>query len=200
MRPRKCASCSVEFLSRSSKKKYCDRCAIVREREFDLIRFHQKTRCLGSRKIGDIVACKNCGDDFTLTVGTMKYCAECRENRISRWKKDKRKIDVKFCLVERIRRGINSCLGSGEKAFRTWESLVGYTVEDLKLHLEQQFSLGMSWENRDRWHIDHILPVTSFDFSSAEDDEFRACWALTNLRPLWADENKCKSDKILYII
>jgi 5-methylcytosine-specific restriction endonuclease McrA len=45
------------------------------------------------------------------------------------------------------------------------------------------------------WHIDHIIPISSFSFSSPEDPEFKAAWALTNLRPLWAAQNISKGAK-----
>lgn len=79
-----------------------------------------------------------------------------------------------------------------------WAS-VGYTKADLALHIEKQFTDGMRWDNAREWHIDHILPVNSFDFKSYEDDEFKACWALSNLRPLWAKDNLEKQDKILFL-
>lgn len=131
----------------------------------------------------------------------MKYCAPCRSDRVNRWKREKRaENDPKFDLVSRVRRGINSCLGNGIKSFRTWESLVGYTYEDLKRHLERQFLPGMTWDNRDQWHIDHIRPVASFDFQGSEDEQFKDCWSLANLRPLWEIDNKSKSDKVLYLL
>ena len=71
----------------------------------------------------------------------------------------------------------------------------GYTTEVLRQHIERQFSKGMSW---DRFasgdiHIDHVVPVCSFDLS--KDDEVKACWSLTNLRPLWGRENEAKGGK-----
>jgi len=84
----------------------------------------------------------------------------------------------------------------GAKAGRHWESLVGYTVEDLKAHLESQFVKGMSWSNYgSSWHIDHIRPIADFCFTSTEDPDFRICWSLWNLRPLWAKKNISKGAK-----
>lgn len=88
----------------------------------------------------------------------------------------------------------------GAKAGRKWEALAGYTVEDLKLHLERQFTKGMTWANMGEWHIDHIIPKASFSFTTADEPEFKACWALTNLRPLWATENHSKHAKRLHLI
>jgi hypothetical protein len=80
-----------------------------------------------------------------------------------------------------------SLKGAGKPA--KWLDLVGYTVEELKAHIERQFAHGMSWENMPKWHIDHIVPLSSFRFEGADDPEFKAAWALTNLRPCWGSEN-----------
>jgi 5-methylcytosine-specific restriction endonuclease McrA len=53
----------------------------------------------------------------------------------------------------------------------------------------------MSWANRKDWHIDHIIPLSRFKFTSSIDPEFQAAWALSNLRPLWAKENLVKNKK-----
>lgn len=86
------------------------------------------------------------------------------------------------------------------KARRRWAEIVGYSVEKLRLHIERQFAPGMSWLNAGEWDIDHIVPLASFRFASIDDPEFRAAWAITNLRPLWSSENKAKKDKRLYLV
>ena len=88
----------------------------------------------------------------------------------------------------------------GQKAGRSWESLVGYTLDDLVLHLERQFTDGMSWENIGAWEIDHIRPKAFFRYETSEDDLFKECWSLANLRPLWARENRSKHAKVLHLI
>jgi hypothetical protein len=79
-------------------------------------------------------------------------------------------------------------LGRG-KAGRSWKEFVDYTLDELIYHIERQFLPGMTWDNRGEWHIDHIVPLSSFKFSSADDIEFKRAWALSNLRPLWALDN-----------
>jgi hypothetical protein len=86
-----------------------------------------------------------------------------------------------------------------EKHGRAWESLVGYTLKTLIQHLEKRFTEGMSLSNHGKWHIDHIIPKTSFNYESTEDPDFKKCWALSNLQPLWASDNIKKSNKILTI-
>ena len=74
-------------------------------------------------------------------------------------------------------------------------SLLGYTKYELKEHLESQFTDGMSWDNMSAWHIDHIRPVASFNYDSTDHPDFKKCWALNNLQPLWASDNCSKGAK-----
>ena len=68
-------------------------------------------------------------------------------------------------------------------------------MDELKTHLEKQFKEGMSWDNYGKWHIDHVRPRATFTIVSFEDSSFKECWALSNLQPLWADENSRKQPK-----
>ena len=76
--------------------------------------------------------------------------------------------------------------GFGKKS-KTRE-ILGCSFEDLKRHIENQFSPGMSWDNKPEWHIDHIVPLAS---SKTNADVVRLNH-YTNLRPLWASENWAK--------
>ena len=83
---------------------------------------------------------------------------------------------------------------NNRKDNRTFSAL-GYTPDELWRHLESQFTDGMSWENmgKNGWHIDHIRPIASFNFDSTEHPEFKECWALENLQPMWEKENISKN-------
>jgi hypothetical protein len=84
-----------------------------------------------------------------------------------------------------------------EKAGRHWEDLVGYTVEQLKKHLEKLFTPDMTWENYGTvWEIDHKTPIAAFNFDKPEHFDFRICWDIKNLQPLECSKNRRKSDKL----
>ena len=102
---------------------------------------------------------------------------------------------VNTCISSHIRKALKK--GKGGKR---WQELVGYSLDDLIVHLERQFLKGMAWENFGTWHIDHIVPKASFCFEDAESPGFRACWALSNLRPLWAEDNFSKSKSRLHLL
>ncbi len=82
-----------------------------------------------------------------------------------------------------------------QKNGNKWEKLVGYTTEDLMNCLGKQFKDGMNWNNYGEWHIDHKKPVSHFNFKSFNDVEFKKCWSLNNLQPLWAKENQSKGNR-----
>lgn len=86
----------------------------------------------------------------------------------------------------------------GGKSGRSWEALVGYTLADLMAHLERQFLPGMTWENYGRggWHIDHIIPRSAFNYETPDDIDFKRCWALENLQPLWELDNFSKGARL----
>lgn len=99
------------------------------------------------------------------------------------------KADPEFCLAQRMRRRLRKAL-RGRCAPGTFEQLFGYTIAELRAHLEQRFAEGMGWHNMGEWHIDHIIPVAAFNQHDAE--QFSRCWALSNLQPLWGPDNCSK--------
>jgi hypothetical protein len=100
------------------------------------------------------------------------------------------------CLVRATMRRVLA----GGAGGRSWRSLVGYGPDDLIRHLERQFAPGMTWKNMGRWHIDHIQPVASFRITGTDCPEFKACWSLPNLRPLWAADNLSKSARRTHLL
>lgn len=108
----------------------------------------------------------------------------------------KKTKDPSFRMAARLRNRIRKILkhkniNKIDKSFK----LIGCSREDLKIYLESKFKDGMSWENYNKWHIDHIIPCSSFDLTKEE--EQRKCFHYTNLQPLWASDNIRKSNKIL---
>lgn len=117
---------------------------------------------------------------------------EYRKQRNERLK-EQRKNDPVFRLNHMMSNRIHRYLKTG-KGGKSWRDLVPYTLDELKTHLENQFQPGMTWENYgyDGWVIDHIQPLSVHCFESPEHEDFRRAWALTNLRPLWREDNAKK--------
>ena len=134
----------------------------------------------------------------------VEYAAKNRDQtnaNMRDWHRRKRASDTAYRLRSAVSAHIRYSLAFN-KGGQKWETLVDFTLNDLRAHLEKQFVKGMTWENYGRtgWHIDHIQPVTSFDIQSPDDEAFKACWSLSNLRPLWATENISKGNRITHLI
>lgn len=107
------------------------------------------------------------------------------------WLLKKRQSDPMFRLGRNMSGSIcQSLKARGQsKRKRHWEDIVGFTLQQLKDHLEPQFRPGMTWDNYGPvWHIDHIKPLTKCE-------SFEEAWKLSNLQPLFARENIVKSNK-----
>ena len=110
---------------------------------------------------------------------------------------EKKRNDYKYRLSRNISGNMRYSL-RGNKNGSRWERLVSFTTEQLKKHLEKLFTEGMSWDNygKNGWEIDHKIPIDVFNFTNPEHDDFKRCWALENLQPMWKKENILKSNKL----
>jgi|GEM_PF-952947 len=72
------------------------------------------------------------------------------------------------------------------------QEILGCSFIQFKEHIESLFLPSMSWNNRNEWHIDHIIPLS---FAKSE-SELLLINHYSNLRPLWIVDNQLKSDNI----
>lgn len=70
---------------------------------------------------------------------------------------------------------------------------LGCSIEQLRKYLAARFQPGMTWNNYGKWHIDHIVPLSSVDLRDRE-QLLKACH-YSNLQPLWAGDNSRKGAK-----
>lgn len=85
----------------------------------------------------------------------------------------------------------------GRKSGRKWETLIGYSLQDLINHLETQFDKNMSWNNYGSyWEIDHYIPKSWFIYETPNDIGFKMCWDLNNLQPLTVKVNRTKFNNL----
>ena len=122
-----------------------------------------------------------------------EYDKNNREKR-NEYLSNKKKINPIYRLSCIVRNRIYSFLKNKNitKQNKTFD-IVGCSPQSLKEHLENQFTDGMSWDNRCEWHIDHIIPLSS----AKTEEEMCKLFHYTNLQPLWAEDNLKKSNKIL---
>jgi predicted transcriptional regulator len=133
-----------------------------------------------------------------------KYIKEYRENNVDKIRQIKRDYernrkvnDPLYKLVANFRTAIWTVLKENRvDKNQSYFDVLQYTPEQLIVHLEKQFTEGITWENYGEWHVDHKLPISSFNIIEMGDSEFMKCWSLENLQPMWGEENIRKSNKI----
>jgi hypothetical protein len=108
-------------------------------------------------------------------------------------RQEKRIKDPLYKLTGNLRRRVLHCF---KRKFwnknNTTKDILGCDFEFAKQYLESKFTEGMTWENQGKWHIDHIIPLSS----AKTEEELKKLCHYTNLQPLWAIENLKKSNKI----
>jgi hypothetical protein len=132
------------------------------------------------------------------------YIKEYRENNIDKirqikrdYERNRKASDPLYKLISNFRTAIYQVLKeSNVEKNKSYFDILGYTPEELINHLEKQFKDDMTWDNYGIWHVDHKLPITSFDIQEMGDEEFMKCWCLDNLQPMWGEENIRKSNKL----
>jgi len=122
-----------------------------------------------------------------------------------KYKNSKRK-SVEYFLKESISDAVRFAISksNGKKGGKILLKYLGYSINDLKFHIESQFEKWMNWNNRGKynpkewkdddsttwkWQLDHIIPQAILPYASMEDENFKKCWDLKNLRPYSAKQN-----------
>ena len=112
-------------------------------------------------------------------------------DRINEQKRERREDPVNQ-LKDRARNRIRHVLGEAKD--KSTPEYLGCTYEELKNHLELQFTNHMCWGNMSEWHVDHIVPLASADTL----EDLMPLLHFTNLQPLWAHDNLSKGTRLDY--
>lgn len=137
--------------------------------------------------MSDAKVCSKCGDlrpmnDFAHRYKTAHGGGICKSCRFAE--------NIALVAVSRVA-GVTGKRLNIEK----W-SVLGCDLADFKKHIDRQLCMGMSWDNRKSWHVDHIIPLST---AKTEADAI-ALSHHTNLRPMWAKDNLTKGARITHLI
>lgn len=179
-------------------KKYCKQWRknnLEKIREYD--KQWRKNNSEKRREISNRYQKNNPGKNKERAEQWAKNNPEKVRERKRKWDKDKRKIDLKYNINEKMSCGIRASIKGNEKR-RSWEKLVGYTLIDLIKRLKNTMPAGYTWQDylQGKLHIDHIIPIDAFNFTRLEHTDFKRCWELENLQLLPARENLIKHTKL----
>ena len=146
--------------------------------------------------------------------GLQKMCRKCDAERMKEYNQENKErlrkqrsqyhlnryhTNIQFNIAEKTRGRVRAALKSQnvKKENRTIDFL-GCKFEFYKNYIEERFTKGMTWDKvmNNEIHLDHIIPVSSFDLENKV-QLFKAFY-YTNTRPLWAEDNLKKSNKLDY--
>jgi hypothetical protein len=119
---------------------------------------------------------------------------------------NRRIVDPAYRLNQLLASSINKALKktNSSKNGQSKSKYLPYSMQELKIHIENQFESWMTWNNQGvynhktwddndsstwTWNIDHITPRADLPYASMTDDNFQKCWSLNNLRPLSSKTN-----------
>ena len=160
--------------------KICSKCKV--EKSFDNFRIRK------DRKVGYRSSCKQCDYEYERLN---------RKDYFKNYQKGKRLNNSNFRIAWNIRASISmsfkrSCNGKYKKSKKT-EEVLGCTIKEFTIYLQSLFLKGMNLDNYGKWHIDHIIPISS----AKSEEEIIRLNHYTNFQPLWAEDNFKKSNKII---
>jgi hypothetical protein len=113
---------------------------------------------------------------------------------ISKYRRERYHSDNLF----RMRDNISSLIGNSfrkkgySKNTKTHE-ILGIDYEGFMSYIESKFTQGMTWENKGEWEVDHNIPLS---YGKTEEDIIRLNHH-SNLQPLWKEDNRKKSNKLI---
>ena len=216
---KKCSKCLIfktfsEFNSKKDSKDglypFCKICRAIRGKEYigenqDTIKSQRKQyRINNKKKIADGDRKYREENEDKLREKNKEYYINNREILIKKnsdYTKKKRKESIQMRISDALRNRVRAVIKENIAGSAVKD--LGCPVEELKQYLENKFYTNpktgeqMTWGNYSfyGWHIDHIMPLSSFDLTNRE--QFLQACHYTNLQPLWAEENLRKSDKII---
>ena len=152
--------------------------------------------------------CTKCGEtrsveDFrphdSTADGLAAYCRFC-QNELNRSYRDKNPVGrIKHHFATRVADQFGGKDNLPKSYTADLEQYLGYKLSSLVVALDAQLAIDypeLGWSTIDAlkkgWHIDHIRPLSAFMPTKVGDEEFRRCWAITNLRVIPAEDNLAK--------
>ena len=163
----------------------------------EMVRLRSKARKDANPVMAECIICNKV---FRKIRGAKTCSLKCSKEHQRRESNKPEKIMSKN-LARQLHRAVDGRVSNWAKGIviknNVW-TYFNFTIEEFRERFESLFTKGMTWQNMGLWHIDHIKPKVSFNQEQLADptsEDFKKCWALENLQPLWALDNMKKGAK-----
>lgn len=201
-----CATCGVEIIKHTNKRKYCDSCAVIATKQrrqstkykerLKQYKIDNKEEIIEQNKIyyeknKETIRAKR--KEYRSRPDVKKYMN--KQNIL------KQQTDLNYKITCKLRKMICGIIRARGviKSAHTLE-LIGSTIDELIQHL-QLTALFNGYDDFDinnysgkEYHIDHIIPCSAFNLKCSYHQKL--CFHYSNLQILTAKENLSKSNKI----
>lgn len=187
-----CIPCNKTLMTPKSKEKACIDTRNYASRNREKVNANFKKWYHENRE--DILAKKRLSEKSPERIAKAKAWTEANRDKINAQRRLRKLTPTPKQIITKILRDrfhkVIIRMKSGTK-HTSHRNLIGCDIVTLKKHIEEQFTEGMNWNNHgngnDKWNIDHIRPLVSFDLHSLEQQQ--VAFHYINLRPLWFSEN-----------
>ena len=149
------------------------------------------------KKLKENNQCITCTAKLEINDGLR--CKKCDKRR-NDLRKIQRAKDPLFKLMHSISIIIARMLRSkkSNKNGKARSQYLSFNAQELYNNINSKFEYWMNWNNYGEynpliwedddpstwtWQLDHIIPRSELSYSSVDDENFKKCWALENLRP-----------------
>lgn len=170
---------NTEKLANNHKKYYTNNKEKMNKQSKENYELNKKERSLQGKKYRE-------NNKEIIKARKRKYYEENKDKiRAARRIYEKERYPIKCKLIKTLRSRIRTALRLYKKS-ESSKVLLGCDLEFYKNYLESKFTNGMTWVNfnLNGWHIDHIIPCSSFDLSDPEKQ--KECFNYKNTVPRWA--------------
>jgi hypothetical protein len=205
-----CSKCKLEkslsefYKNKCIKSGYypsCKSCKKIQQKELT-----QQYSILEVRETKDTKVCFRCKKEKNILEYETNRCRKdgrsnlCKECKYAYFKARKL-YDPVFKQVTNMRSRLSESL-RGKPLSQTTQRLIGIDFDIFTKWIEFQLEEGMTMENYGSgWHLDHVLPISSFNL--LDEEELIKAMNWMNIRPLPPLKNAQKSNKIdrwLYVM
>lgn len=150
-------------------------------------------------KCGLVKPLEEFGSNSTSSDGRQTYCRPCKNHLNTLKRQNDMDHRIKHHIATRVAKQLEGNLPPNYT--QNLEQYLGYKIWQLRKALENDLAFrGLTTLRetfRMNWHLDHYKPLSSYNVKSIDSQEFKDCWAISNLRMIPAAENLAKSNKIL---
>lgn len=134
----------------------------------------------------------------TSSDGRASVCNQCRNDANNERRRTNPVHRLKHHTSVRVERQLGANCPEGYQ--RDLERYLGYRIQQLVDKLEEELKkegTTLAKAFKADWHLDHVVPLHSFNVIDINSEAFRQCWDIQNLKMIPSEVNLKKGGKMI---